>query len=318
MMTAIEARVTKNGSTIETTTVSTFHRQILRDPRVTIPAFVRWLDGVKRAAGDGWPQACRELRADALHLSLLEDPFTERAFRKPRGYAGDAVMMDHIYGHPSILPEVQVATPLGRGVRGFSAMDALPALAVRWRRELVARYIEALVEARGSIDVLAFACGHLRELELVGERYRDSVRFVAADADADSLAEVERSYRGRGTVECRQVTARQLLGGDAALFGRFDFVYALGLLDYMPGRSAQLTVRRLWALVRPKGRLLTANFAVDTAITPYMEAFMDWWLVYRTPAEVQQWTADLDALAGWETFDDPWRQIVYLVCDRGS
>jgi 2-polyprenyl-3-methyl-5-hydroxy-6-metoxy-1,4-benzoquinol methylase len=317
-MTAIDAHVTTNGSMIETTTVSAFHRQILCDPRGTVPAFVRWLDGVKRAASDGWPQVCQELRAGALHRSLLEDPFTERAFRKPRGYAGDAVMMDHIYGHASILAEVQTATPVGRGVRGFSATDALPALAVRWRRELVARHIEALVEARGSIDVLAFACGHLRELELVDERYREAVRFVAADADADSLAEVERSYRDRGIVECRQVTAQQLLGRGAALFGQFDFVYTLGLLDYLPGRSAERIVRRLWALVRPNGRFLTANFSVDTAITSYMEAFMDWWLVYRTTAEVQQWTADLDGLARWETLEDPWRQIIYLVCDRGS
>jgi len=27
------------------------------------------------------------------------DPLTYRAFSKPRGYAGDAVMMDHIYGY---------------------------------------------------------------------------------------------------------------------------------------------------------------------------------------------------------------------------
>ena len=297
-------------------TVAALHRQLLASPRATMPKIVSWLDGIRRAFGENWPQQCLELRTGTLHQSLLEDPFTQRAFRKPRGYAGDAVMMDHIYGHVSILPEVERATLLGQGVHGFSVSDALPSRAVRWRRELVARQIEALVEERGSIDVLAFACGHLRELELIDQRHRAAVRFLALDADTASLAEIERAHRGSGVVECRNITVQQLLGRGGRALDRFDFVYTLGLLDYMRGQSAERIVRRLWSLVKPNGRMLAANFSVHTAITSYMEAFMDWWLVYRTPSEVREWAAGLDDLARWETLEDPWRQVVYLACER--
>ncbi len=37
---------------------------------------------------------CRRHRLQTL---LLEDPHTRRAFEKPRGYAGDAEMLDYVY-----------------------------------------------------------------------------------------------------------------------------------------------------------------------------------------------------------------------------
>src|SRR5258706_2028603 len=33
-----------------------------------------------------------------LRHAIYQDPMTMRAFEKPRGYAGDAVMMDYLYG----------------------------------------------------------------------------------------------------------------------------------------------------------------------------------------------------------------------------
>jgi hypothetical protein len=43
---------------------------------------------------DQFRDACQ---GHPLHKIALEAPFTERAFSKPRGYAGDAVMLDYIY-----------------------------------------------------------------------------------------------------------------------------------------------------------------------------------------------------------------------------
>ena len=55
-----------------------------------------------RAPGRRTPARAWTTRSASL---LHQDPFTYRAFAKPRGYAGDAVMMDYIYG-------------LGRGAAG--------------------------------------------------------------------------------------------------------------------------------------------------------------------------------------------------------
>src|SRR5207344_1382702 len=45
-----------------------------------------------------WSEFARLCLDHPLRRLLHEDPFTYRAFSKPRGYAGDAVMMDYIYG----------------------------------------------------------------------------------------------------------------------------------------------------------------------------------------------------------------------------
>ena len=47
---------------------------------------------------ESWPAYAQFCLSHPVCRLLYEDPFTHRAFAKPRGYAGDAVMMDYIYG----------------------------------------------------------------------------------------------------------------------------------------------------------------------------------------------------------------------------
>jgi hypothetical protein len=277
---------------------------------------VAYLDLQKQYAGSRWTTAATQFRDYPLHGLLLEDPYTQRAFRKPRGYAGDAVMMDFLYGHPSVADMVDGASDIGRRICRFSACDSDPARAVRWRRRRVAVEIEAMVEARGHIEVFAFASGHLREFELLPPDIRGRVRFVAADADEVSLAGIGTSY-GRKAVECSHTSIKQLLMGRARKLGKFDFAYTLGLLDYVTGRAAGRVVECLWDLIRPSGAVLAANFTRATRGSAYMEAAMDWWLQYRSRDEVSEWARSLYGLNACEVFEDPYQQIAYLLARKG-
>jgi hypothetical protein len=196
--------------------------------------------------------------------------------------------------------DIYTASELGRGIARFSAGESDPARAVRWRRHRVAREIERLVEERGHIEVFAFACGHLREFELLQPEIRDRVRFVAADADEVSLETLRSSYASQGSVEC----------------SRTSFAYTLGLLDYTTGRTSGRVVERLWETLEPGGSLLAANFTNSTRGRGYMEAAMDWWLQYRDPEEVEAWARPLEGRESAETFEDPWHQIAYLLARK--
>src|SRR6185503_16334963 len=63
-----------------------------------------------------WPDFARSCLDHPLRHVLHQDPFTYRAFSKPRGYAGDAVMMDYIYGLGEMDRAAREATPMGRAI----------------------------------------------------------------------------------------------------------------------------------------------------------------------------------------------------------
>ena len=67
---------------------------------------------------------------------------------------------------------------------------------------------------------------------------------------------------------------------------QFDLIYATGLYDYLLDRVAQKLTRTLFRRLEPGGSLLIANFLPDIHSDGYMEAFMDWWLIFRSEAEL--------------------------------
>jgi hypothetical protein len=213
-----------------------------------------------------------------LRQLLHEDPFTHRAFSKPRGYAGDAPLLDFIYGEEEGWPAPD-ASAMGKSIfastTGSSACEA-----VRARRAFIADLVDRFVDEMPYPHLLSIAAGHLREAELCAAvKRRKFGRYVALDSDKESLAEVQRSYSRFG-VEPVAASVRQLLTHRVDL-GPFDFVYATGLFDYLPLASARRLTEAMFQMLRPRGRLLIANFLPDILDVGYMESFMDWKLIYR-------------------------------------
>ena len=245
-------------------------------------------------------------RAHPLHALVQEDPYTHRARAKPRGYAGDAVMMDYIYA--GVPPEG--TTVLGQGVFGATTRVSM-GLSVQYRRQLLKSLIDDTVVTHEAGRVLSVASGHARELEgsLVGSAFfRGEV--VALDQDPLSCQEVARVHEAAPVrVVCHGV--RDLLGGPLAdELGQFDLIYSAGLYDYLPDTLARRLTTRLLQMLRPGGRLLIANFVPGGSGRGYMELFMDWTLVLRNEAAMRA----LALASGAEqinTFHDPHRNVVY-------
>ena len=245
-------------------------------------------------------------RAHPLHALVQEDPYTNRARAKPRGYAGDAVMMDYIYA--GVPPEG--TTVLGQGVFGATTRVSM-GLSVQYRRQLLKSLIDDTVVTHEAGRVLSVASGHARELEgsLVGSAFfRGEV--VALDQDPLSCQEVARVHEAAPVrVVCHGV--RDLLGGPLTdELGQFDLIYSAGLYDYLPDTLARRLTTRLLQMLRPGGRLLIANFVPGGSGRGYMELFMDWTLVLRNEAAMRA----LALASGAEqinTFHDPHRNVVY-------
>src|SRR5437660_1117721 len=104
----------------------------------------------------------RRVRAHpALHV-VHEDPLIERCFTRPRGYPGDAVMLDFLYRHQANRNLVERASRRGQAILAVGATTPA-SRAVRNRCRLLADEIDALCARNPGADVLSIACGHLRE-----------------------------------------------------------------------------------------------------------------------------------------------------------
>lgn len=256
------------------------------DPVQTMRWTVEALHKTRRKVDPGiWraltPLAQEHPVAEYFH----RDPFTRWSFRKPRGYSGDARLLDFIYQHENILDDVAEASPIGQALYAYSKFYP-SCVAVRERRDLLTRHVDEIAEARGpGTEVLTIAAGHLREADnSIALKQGRIARWVALDQDPMSVGSVARDFAGT-RVEAIDGSVRGLLT-DAYKLGSFDFIYSAGLYDYLTHAVAVRLTKRCMRMLKPNGVLLFANFSPELTDDGYMETFMDWTLLLRSEADM--------------------------------
>ena len=277
-------------------------------------AFAAALEAQRAAlSAEEWKQwILGEVRNHRIYPVLLEDPFVRHSATRPRGYPGDAELLDYIYRDENVRSNVQKATPLGRRLLEYSTATPAPA-AVRHRLSMTISEIERLGAAGSRPHVLSIACGHLRETRhLPSLQSGRLARFVALDQDPVSLDVVRRDWFNRG-VEAIECSAMQFTRQGTAL-GKFDFIYALGLYDYLSDKAAERLLSTAFDMLRPGGKVWIANFVSGIPHAAYMEAVMDWWLVYRSVEQLKSLAAPLPQakVASCRTFLEPAGNVAFL------
>lgn len=260
----------------------------------------------------GWQRLIPVARAHEVAAYFLQDPFTRWSAVKPRGYSGDAGLLDFIYGHESVKEHIEGASDLGRALYGYTRMAA-SSVAVRERRDILARMVDEIGASKpGECEILTIAAGHLREGSLSELVKNDGLkRWVALDQDPSSVATVAEEHRGT-KIEATEGSVRTVLARGERL-GRFDFIYAAGLYDYLAHKVAVKLTRKALEMLKPGGKFLFANFSDDFPDDGYMESFMHWALLLRT--EEDMWAVIREAGEGFsydaEVFYGNNRAIVY-------
>ena len=290
-------------------------RQAGRLTALTAAAGVE-LEDARRQHPEDWPRLVTNVRALPGFATFLEDPFTRHAYMRPRGYAGDAGLLDFIY-------RGEIAAPRrisGAGRAIFRAMTAAAApTGVRNRQSVVGRLADGVALEQGrSLRIASLGCGHLAEAEKMEALAGGSVEQLwAIDQDHGSLVEVKRRFPHPAVVPVR-ASINEFLRGHAAQARDLDFFFASGLFDYVQDRAACRLVRRMFDRLRPGGVLLVANFLTGVPDRGYMEAVMDWWLLYRSETEIAALDAEIDParIAAKRTFVEPAGNIGFLELRR--
>ncbi|MDX2039689.1 MAG: class I SAM-dependent methyltransferase [Acidobacteriota bacterium] len=269
------------------------------------------LHGIRRrTSANEWSEFAKQGCLNHPIKSLVhQDPMTRRAFEKPRGYAGDAELLDLIYG---LRPVPAETTSVGAAIYGFT-VQASGTSAVRVRRDMLAAKIDEVADEIENPRILAVACGHLREAQkskaVAAGRVGD---FYALDQDKVSLELVAREQSANGITPVHG-SVKTLLKGETT-FSNLDFVYSTGLYDYLPQPVAISLTNKLFDMLRPGGRLVVANFLPDVVSLGYMETFMGWPLIYRNDEEMADIAVNLPAgqVAAEQVYHDAHEHVVFL------
>ncbi len=257
---------------------------------------------------------------------ILTSQFLARTNLKPRGYAGDSEMMRMVYEDrfdgPTVFSRFMHRHPLRTPA----------AQAVRNRRSLLAGMISRRIAAQAPsaarpVRIMSVACGPARELGdiVTNASVASQARFTLLDQDDSALAEARSEADAIGrrigvALEVRQVreSVRTMLRIHdlSQQWGTFDFIYSMGLFDYLTAPVARAVLARLFQLLDLGGELIVGNFHVSNQTRVYMDYWMDWVLFYRTEQEMLELAADLVGADASIMFEETGSQLFLRVVKR--
>ena len=221
-----------------------------------------------------------------------------RCWEKPRGYAGDFLMMEALYRK---VPAGDTA--LGRWLDTW-ALDLPGFQAVRNRRDILSDLLRAEY-LRGARSVMNVASGSAPELVAVA-REACFERITLLDQDQGALDAARANFQSTGALPATRADALRLWCGSVLALlrnrselesGSQDFLYSIGLYDYLSERFARGLTAKLWHGLAPGGLLVLGNFNADNPMHHFTESALDWYLVYRNSADMLRLLEDLPGVA---------------------
>jgi extracellular factor (EF) 3-hydroxypalmitic acid methyl ester biosynthesis protein len=237
--------------------------------------------------------------------------FMHRVNIKPRGYAGDSEMMRMIYENAFI------------GDSTFSkilykySVEHPAAQAVRNRRIMVPRFMHDFKKEYSGNDFkfMSVACGPAYELQDLYLTESDALGFHCTLLDQDTVAlreafqniqRLEKQLALKIKVKFIRDSVRTMIlsGNLARKWGRFDFIYSMGLFDYLTPPVARAVLEKIYSLLEPGGRLLIGNYHVNNPSKWFMEYWLDWVLYYRTEQDFFDLLNNTDAEDAEVFFED--------------
>jgi hypothetical protein len=283
------------------------------------------------------------LRGNELSEAVMDDPvalkatkkFTElvltpefnagaiwkRSYEKPLGYPGDYQIMNMVYDWQRIgsSPYENLVHRLG--------LDVAECIATRMvmMRQTIA---ETVLEKRDRpARITSLGCGSAREVGdyLSIQSIPNPAHFTLIDQDHGALGMAyERTYPevirhgGKANVTCLHAAFSQLFK-TSELLGKLppqDFIYSVGLVDYLQARRGKAWVESLFSCVAPGGKLIISNMYKTPLSNLWpMEFLTDWTVIYRTEQEMMEFAADIpDAVA--ETSLDPTGRVCLLTVHK--
>lgn len=267
-------------------------------------------------------QASKEFTEMVLTPEMRLGAIWDRSYAKPLGYPGDFEVMNQVYDWER---------------RGASVYEMLlhrvgleVAECIKTRMEVIRGLIGKLLREKGvdrTVRILSLGSGPAREVELfLAASHANHARaeFTLIDQEQAALRYAyEKTYphvvrmKDHVRVQCLNISFTDILRGGNGFdsLPPQDFVYSVGLLDYLVDRRAMHLAQRLYHALARGGLLIIGNMD-ETPLSNLwpMDFIADWSLHYRTETQMMAWTEGLQPAKAWTETDPTGR--VRMLCVR--
>ena len=259
---------------------------------------------------------------------ILCSRFMTRTNLKPRGYSGDSVMMEMIYAN-----KYEGSTTFGKLMHKHPN-EHPAAQAVRNRRDIISKMLtklksKDLIKKSKKIKVLSVACGPALELQDVLTRAKDctNFHFTLLDQDEKALSEakslvakLENKLDSKIKVDYLNESVRTMLTTPKLdkMWGKFDYIYSMGLFDYLTPPVAKAVMEKLYQILKVGGEMVIGNFHISNPSRYYMEYWLDWVLYYRTEHEFIDLIKNVTSAKSNVLFEDTGSQMFLHVQKCGN
>jgi extracellular factor (EF) 3-hydroxypalmitic acid methyl ester biosynthesis protein len=231
-----------------------------------------------------------------LHSLVINAPFANRSFQKPLGYSGDYEMMNMIHRNQ----------PEGRSLYEKLIHSLLigqwPAISVRNRVAHLEENIlteTARVARTGNIArILNIGCGPAWEVQsfLKTTAISDHADFTLIDFNEETLThagqklvDAKSLFSRHTSIRTQQMSVFELLRRtqkNSKNNEKFDLIYCAGLFDYLAPETCRALINFGYDSLSPGGLMLIANMDDSKPFRNFIEATMDWHLIYRDSLEM--------------------------------
>jgi len=202
----------------------------------------------------------------------------DRMISKPRGYSGDYLTIDWLYQQPfdgdhrvDVWNRLSYAQQAARAVRAR----------VDYVRDAILPILSA---ATTDIRILDIASGPGRIERGVFDAVpslRHRVTFELLDADEDAI-EYSRTLLSSAIPTNVDLQFHHRNALRFAPTSTYRFIWSAGLFDYLDDRLAARLLSRMYSWLDKGGSMLVGNFAPECQSQWSLEAFYDWFLIYRS------------------------------------
>lgn len=213
-----------------------------------------------------------------------------RAYTKPRGYAGDYLLLHRMY-QPQPTGD-QLGDLLDR-----TFLEAPSAQAVLNRRTILADAIEKYTRGASALRVLSLGSGPGQELVDVSRRLGKTwdgthLTAVCVDIDLRALNHLRMALLG-SRVFVPQPLRRDVRHLTADSLGPIGFAYAAGVFDYLTDEESIRLLNMIWETLEDGGSALIGNFRDRRPPQDEfsMDYVMEWRLRYRDESTLAELVA---------------------------